>query len=185
MTRIVAGTAKGRRLAVPAAGTRPTSDRVREALFSTLAASFRLDGAWVLDLYAGTGAVGLEALSRGAAGAVFVESHRAALTVLRRNVDAVGLPGARIVAQAVSSFLATTPDQPFDFVFLDPPYALDGAKIYGTLAELSKPEWLAPDAFVVVERSRHNEPSGWASDFLTPVGVRRYGDTTLWYGRRQ
>jgi 16S rRNA (guanine966-N2)-methyltransferase len=183
--RIVAGLAKGRRLASPGPGTRPTSDRVREALFSSLEASVRLDGARVLDLFAGTGAVGLEALSRGASVAVLVESSRAALDVLRRNVAAVDLAGAEAVASTVERYLAGAPDHPFDVVFADPPYGLDDTKLVGSLAPLADPRWLAPDAVVIVERSARDVPLGWADDFLTPVGERRYGDTVLWYGRRR
>jgi 16S rRNA (guanine966-N2)-methyltransferase len=183
--RIVAGAAKGRRLVTPAAGTRPTSDRAREALFNSLAATLRLEGSRVLDLFAGTGAVGLEALSRGAAEAVLVESNRHALAVLRRNAEAVGLPGARVVARAVNAYLGTEPEQPFDLVFADPPYALADEKVHGLLAQLSTPAWLAPGAFVVVERSARSGAPAWSADFLTPVRERRYGDSVLWYGRRQ
>ncbi len=123
--RIVAGSAKGRRLASPAGPTRPTSDRAREALFNSLTLLVDLEGARVLDLYAGTGAVGLEALSRGAAEAVLVESDRGAVEVLRRNIEGVGLPGARVVKRPVAAFLAAPPGVPFDLVFADPPYFLD------------------------------------------------------------
>jgi 16S rRNA (guanine966-N2)-methyltransferase len=183
--RIVGGAAKGRRLTAPARGTRPTSDRAREALFNSLAASLRLDGARMLDLFAGTGAVGLEALSRGASEAVFVESKRAALDVLRRNITTVDLPGARIIARPVSTYLADAPQQPFDLVFADPPYDLDDMKVIGMLAQLSAPGWLAPDAFVVVERSARGGAPAWAGDSITSVRERRYGDSVLWYGRRR
>jgi 16S rRNA (guanine966-N2)-methyltransferase len=183
--RIVAGLAKGRRLASPGTGTRPTSDRVREALFSSLATHVDLDGARVLDLFAGTGAVGLEALSRGASAAVLVENSRAALDVLRRNVATVGLPGAVVVPAAVVRYLAGRPEHPFDVVFADPPYGVENDDILGVLARLANPEWLAPKSVVVVERSVRDAPSGWADDFLTPAGERRYGDTVLWYGRRR
>jgi 16S rRNA (guanine966-N2)-methyltransferase len=183
--RIVGGTARGRRLAAPATGTRPTSDRTREALFNTLASAMQLDGAQVLDLYAGTGAVGLEALSRGASEAVLVEKSRAALAVLRRNVATVGLPGARVVARPVSAYLAEAPDDPFDVVFADPPYGVADSTVYGVIALLVTGEWLASDAFVVIERSAHGAPSGWADDLLTPFAERRYGDSVLWYGRRR
>src|SRR5438270_11628866 len=96
VTRIVAGIVGGRRLEVPPRGTRPTSERVREALFSALEAALDFDGVWVLDLYAGSGALGFEALSRGAAGVAFVESDRRAVEVLRRNVAALGLSGASV-----------------------------------------------------------------------------------------
>jgi 16S rRNA (guanine966-N2)-methyltransferase len=181
--RIVAGLAKGRRLAAPAAATRPTSDRIREALFNTLAAHAPLDGARVLDLFAGTGAVGLEALSRGAAAAVLVEKDRRALDVLRRNVGTVGLPGARVVARAVGAFLADAPDEPFDVVFVDPPYELDEPQLSAVLGALAD-GWLAPGAQVVVERSsRSGAPVVPGSTLLTPFAERRYGDTVLWYGR--
>ena len=183
--RIVAGLAKGRRLASPGPGTRPTSDRVREALFSSLESGVRLDGAQFLDLFAGTGAVGLEALSRGAAAAVLVERSRAALDVLRRNVATVALPGAQVVPTAVSRYLGGDPERPFDVVFADPPYGRESKEIVGTLAQLSDEKWLAPSAFVIVERSVRDERIEWAGSLLTPVGERRYGDTVLWYGRRR
>ena len=183
--RIVAGQAKGRRLATPADGTRPTSDRAREGLFNSLEATMRLAGARVLDLFAGTGAVGLEALSRGAAAAVLVESNRRAVEVLRRNVAAVGLPGAEVVAAPVSRYLSTPPDAPFDLVFADPPYALEDTKIRAVLAALSGDGWVVPGGYVVVERSSRAAPSGWAADLITPVREKRYGEALLWYGRRR
>jgi 16S rRNA (guanine966-N2)-methyltransferase len=183
--RIVGGSAKGRRLATPAGGTRPTSDRAREALFNTLATMLDLHGARVLDLYAGTGAVGLEALSRGAVAAVFVESDRAAADVLRRNVDSVGLPGATIVRRPVAAFLAEAPEAPFDLVFADPPYALADADLGTVLAALATPGWLAQDAFVVVERSTRGAVPPWPEAFITPGRGRRYGEGVLWYGRRR
>ncbi len=181
--RIVAGAARGRRLATPPAGTRPTSDRVREALFSSLAASVHLDGARVLDLFAGTGAVGLEALSRGAAEAVLVEKGRAALDVLRRNVDTVGLPGASVVARPVGAFLAEGTEQPFDVVFADPPYALDLAKLCEVVAGVAA-GWLARDGVVVVEHgARSAGPGACGLTCVTSSAEKRYGDTVLWYGR--
>lgn len=183
--RIVAGLAKGRRLAPPAEGTRPTSDRAREALFNSLAALLEIEGARVLDLFAGTGAVGLEALSRGAITAVLVDSGRAAADVLRRNVDAVGLPGAVIHRKPAASYLAgTAADGPFDVVFADPPYALEDEPLADLLAALGTDDWLAADAIVVVERSaRRTEPS-WP-EMIEPLRDRRYGEGALWYGRRR
>jgi 16S rRNA (guanine966-N2)-methyltransferase len=181
--RIVAGRAKGRRLAVPPRGTRPTSDRAREALFSSLDALVELDGARVLDLYAGTGAVGLEALSRGAARAVFVESDRNARAVLQRNVDTVGLPGAVVVGRPVSAYLDTDPDGEFDVVFADPPYALRETTLAGELAGLATSGRLAPGAIVVVERSVRSPAPSWP-ECVTPLRERRYGEGVLWYGRR-
>lgn len=189
--RIVAGLAKGRRLAAPAEGTRPTSDRAREALFSSLTALLDLEGIRVLDLFAGTGAVGLEALSRGAAEAVFVESDRAALDVLRRNIDGVGLPGATVVRRPVAAFLdaaaAPPPDGAgarFDLVFADPPYALDDAALADLLTALVSGDHLAQDAVVVVERSARGAGPPWPTG-ITPIRNRRYGAGVLWYGRRQ
>ena len=182
MTRIIAGAAKGTRLAVPGAGTRPTSDRAREGLFSSLDATVRLAGARVLDLYAGTGALGLEALSRGAEAAVFVESNRRAVEVLRANVEAVALPGARVVHAPVGRFLAGAPEEPFDLVLLDPPYALETVTVDGAIAQLAA-RWLVRDALVVVERSARSGPFPWSDDRITPAGEKRYGETLFCYGR--
>ncbi|WP_026425381.1 16S rRNA (guanine(966)-N(2))-methyltransferase RsmD [Actinokineospora inagensis] len=177
MTRIVAGVAGGRRLAVPPRGTRPTADRVREALFSALNAAVDLDGARVLDLYAGSGALGFEALSRGAAVVTLVESDRAAVAVLRRNADAVGLPGVDIRASRVDRVLATPPSARYDVVFADPPYALDDDELAAVLTALTG-GWLAPDATVVVERSTRSGEPRWPSA-MEPAKARRYGETTL------
>ncbi|WP_026316141.1 16S rRNA (guanine(966)-N(2))-methyltransferase RsmD [Actinokineospora enzanensis] len=177
MTRIVAGAAGGRRLDVPPRGTRPTADRVREALFSALEAALDLDGARVLDLYAGSGALGLEALSRGAALATLVESDRAAVAVLRRNADTVGLPGVDIRQATVDRVLATAPAAPYDLVFADPPYALADADLTRVLTALAA-GWLAPDATVVVERSTRTGDPGWPADLVADRS-KRYGETTL------
>ena len=181
MTRIVGGTAKGRRLVVPPRGTRPTSDRAREGLFNTLRSHLDLDGAAVLDLYAGTGAVGLEAISRGAARAVLVEADRRAGDVLQRNVKAVGLPGGEVRRRPVDAVLADGAE-PFDLVFADPPYELPDANVAEMLATLVTQGWLADPAIVVVERSARSPEPAW------PMGIalvthRRYGDGCLWYGR--
>ena len=183
--RIVAGLAKGRRLATPAGATRPTSDRAREALFNSLATMLEMDGAAVLDLFAGTGAVGLEALSRGAARAVLVESGRRACEVLARNVSEVGLPGAAIRRRAVDAYLRAGPtDGPFDLVFADPPYALSDDDVARLLHAVTGDGWLRPDAVVVVERSARGEAPPWP-DAITPLRSRRYGEGVLWYGRRR
>jgi 16S rRNA (guanine966-N2)-methyltransferase len=175
VTRIVAGVAGGRRLAVPRRGTRPTSDRVREALFSAVESAIDLDGARVLDLYAGTGALGLEALSRGSAVAVLVESDPGALAVLRRNVADVGLPGAVVRPGRVAAMLAESPDEPFDLVLADPPYAVDPAPDLGALGGNG---WVGPGTLVVVERARRSGPPEWPPS-MVPGRVRRYGDTEL------
>jgi 16S rRNA (guanine966-N2)-methyltransferase len=175
VTRIVAGSAGGRQLTVPRRGTRPTSDRVREALFSAIESAMDLEGARVLDLYAGTGALGLEALSRGAATAMLVESDSSALAVLRKNVAAVGLPGAVVRPGKVSAVLAEACAEPFDLVLADPPYALDPAP---DLAALVASGWVGPGSLVVVERARRSGPLTWP-DGLVPGRIRRYGDTEL------
>jgi 16S rRNA (guanine966-N2)-methyltransferase len=182
VTRIVAGIARGRVLAVPPRGTRPTSDRTREALFSTLAGLVELAGIEVLDLYAGTGAVGLEALSRGAVRATLVESDRTVLRVLRRNVDTVGLAGAEVVERTVAGYLADSAGVArAGLAFLDPPYALDDAELAGVLDGLSA---LPSGAVVVVERSARGAAAPWPN-VIESVKQKRYGDSVLWYGRRR
>ena len=184
MVRVVSGSAGGRRLAVPdGRGTRPTSERVREAVFSALvAARGGLSGDAVLDLFAGSGALGLEALSRGAACAVLVESDRRAAAVARANTAALGLP-ARVVPDTVARHLAGPP-QPVDVVFADPPYDLDDGALAGVLAALAG-GWLRDGADVVVERSARSPAPAWPAGF-EPGRVRRYGDTAvhpaLWPG---
>lgn len=185
MTRIIAGLAGGRRL-VTAAGqaTRPTSDRTREGLFGTvLAIRGSLDGSAVADLYAGSGAVGLEALSRGAADVMLVESDPRAAAVIRTNIAALGLAGARLVTGAVERVLATGPAgaRPRDFVFADPPYALADGALAGVLTLLRAQGWLAPGALVAVERATRSGPPTWPSGY-EPVRSRKYGEATLWYG---
>jgi len=180
VTRIIAGLAGGRRIAVPPSGTRPTSDRVREALFSALTADPGLDGAAVLDLCAGSGALGLEALSRGAAHALFVESDRRAAGVLRRNVADLGLPGAAVRPASAASVLGGPADRAYDVVLVDPPYAVPDAEVAGWLAAAARNGWLAADAVVVVERGR-GAAFPWPRP-LVAVRERRYGDTTLHVG---
>jgi 16S rRNA (guanine966-N2)-methyltransferase len=185
MTRIVGGTAKGRRLGVPDRGTRPTSERAREALFNTLAGLLDLHDARVLDLFAGSGAVGLEALSRGAAEAEFVESDRRACELLQRNIAAVGLSGTTVHRTQAASFLVEAgADAPFDFVFADPPYALAEHAVTALLEALCTPKWLADDAVVVVERSARGVEPEWP-DGMDVIKNKRYGEGVLWYGRRR
>jgi 16S rRNA (guanine966-N2)-methyltransferase len=186
MVRIVAGVAGGRRLAVPPHGTRPTSDRVREAMFSALQARRDLDGARVLDLYAGSGALGLEALSRGAAHVRFVESDRRAAAVLRRNVETLGLGGPGDTAVQVTTgdvpvVLRGDPGWPYDVVFADPPYSLDDGALAGVLSALVGGGWLAPAALIVVERPAKAATPSWP-DGVSALTDRRYGDTTVHYG---
>ncbi|HEX4704189.1 MAG TPA: 16S rRNA (guanine(966)-N(2))-methyltransferase RsmD [Pseudonocardiaceae bacterium] len=182
MTRIVSGSAGGRRLAVPPKGTRPTSERVREAMFSALESAVDLDGARVLDLYAGSGALGLEALSRGAASATFVETDRQALEVLRRNATTLGLPGAIVLPGTVESVLSNAPGQPFDVILADPPYRMPDADLAVVLARVATGGWLAEHGVLVLERAaRDGEPTVPAG--LSMIRTRRYGDTaTHWIG---
>ncbi len=185
MTRIVAGTAGGRRLAVPPGrGTRPTSDRAREGLFSTVTALLGdLHGTRVLDLYAGSGAVGLEALSRGAAHALLVESDARSARTLRANVEATALPGAEVRHAPVQRTLAAAPAEPYGLAFADPPYDLPDDELHAMFTALIAHDWLEPGALVVVERSTRSAGLAWPRGY-EPVRERRYGETTLWYGRR-
>lgn len=182
MTRLIAGAAGGRRLKVPASGVRPTGDRAREALFNSLGALLDLQGAAVLDLYAGSGALGLEALSRGAGSVVFVESSPKVLPVLRANLAAVGLPGGRVVAGSVPTVVAGRAPAAFDLVLADPPYATPVDEVLGVLSALSGGGWLAPGAVLVVERSSREPAWEWPTP-LTGLRDRRYGEALLRYGR--
>ena len=190
MTRIISGMHGGRRLLAPPGGqTRPTADRVREAFFSALDTMTDLSGARFADLYAGSGAVGLEALSRGAAHALLVESDARAAKTIRDNIRTLGLGGAaRLVTAKVASVLAHPPDgEPYDVVFADPPYPVADDEVIEVQQDLLTNGWLAPDAVVVFERSTRTAVRGtslsWV-DGITADRSRRYGETTLWYGRR-
>jgi len=182
MTRLISGTAGGRRLKVPKSGVRPTGDKAREALFNALSHLTDLHGAAVLDLYAGSGALGLEALSRGAGTVLFVESAPAVLPVLKENLAAVGLPGGRIVAGSVPTVVGRTPPGRFDLVLADPPYATPVEEVLGVLRALVDGDWLAPEAVLVVERSSREQPWEWPTP-LTGLRDRRYGEAQLRYGR--
>ncbi|MGW2838974.1 16S rRNA (guanine(966)-N(2))-methyltransferase RsmD [Streptomyces sp. NPDC001493] len=185
MTRVIAGSAGGRRLAVPPGnGTRPTSDRAREGLFSTWEAlRGTLDGVRIADLYAGSGAVGLEALSRGAVHALLVEADPKAVRTVRENVRAVGLPGAEVrTGKAEQTVAGPAPADPYDVVFLDPPYVVTDDDLREILLTLGSRGWLAEDALVTVERATRGGEFGWPEGF-EPLRSRRYGEATLWYGR--
>lgn len=182
MTRIIAGVARGRRLKVPRGPTRPTTDRVRESLFARLEHLLGgFAGARVLDLFAGSGALGLEAASRGAEVVVLVERDRSAAAVARANREVVGVGGVRVVAAPVSGFLAG-PAEPFDLVLADPPYAMPGPEVESHLDRLVRGGWLAGDAVVVVERPTRGGHFRWPAG-LHPVRASAFGETTLWYGR--
>jgi 16S rRNA (guanine966-N2)-methyltransferase len=175
--RVVAGRLGGRSLrAVPGSATRPTSDRVREALFAVL--GDRVEGARVLDLFAGTGALAVEALSRGAERAVLVEQAAPAAAVIHANLAALGLTEvARVRRTRAETYLRTQRDGPFDLVFLDPPYAAGVGLVTGLLARLAR-NALAPDATVVVEAAARAEPPIWPAG-MDADAPRRYGDTAL------
>jgi 16S rRNA (guanine966-N2)-methyltransferase len=184
MTRIVAGIAKGRTLAVPARGTRPTTDRVREAIFSAVASRMDLEGARVLDLYAGSGALGLEAASRGATSVVLVDSDRRAARVARANAEALGLP-ARVVLLAAERVAASLqPEAPFGLVLLDPPYDMPGTHLAEVIEALGMSGNLDPQAVLVLERGAGAAPVppplGWSWET-----AKRYGDTMVQFGRAE
>jgi 16S rRNA (guanine966-N2)-methyltransferase len=199
VARVIAGEAGGRRLAVPdGRDTRPTSDRAREGLFATVSSILGpLAGARVLDLYAGSGAVGLEALSRGAEHVLLVEHGARATRVIRQNIEAIGLPGAVVMADRVERLLARGPGpapgggpagQPgtpaagrYDIVFADPPYAMADDDVSAMLDLLADGAWLAPGALVIIERATRSGPVRWPDGFV-PDRARKYGEATFWYG---
>ncbi|MDR1432588.1 MAG: 16S rRNA (guanine(966)-N(2))-methyltransferase RsmD [Propionibacteriaceae bacterium] len=192
MTRIIAGTAGGRRLAAPStAATRPTTDRVREAAFSLIAgwagtlggaAESQLGGLSFLDLYAGTGAVALEAASRGAQPVWAVESQSSAAEVAKKNQTATGL-AVNVKRQRVEQLLASPAGNQFDVVWADPPYALAAENIDSMLRLLADNGWLAPIALVVVERSARATAPIWPEGLLC-LPCRNYGETSLHFAMR-
>ncbi|WP_129306333.1 16S rRNA (guanine(966)-N(2))-methyltransferase RsmD [Streptomyces sp. L2] len=192
MTRVIAGTAGGRRLSVPpGTNTRPTSDRAREGLFSTWQSLLTplegtrtpLEGTRVLDLYAGSGAVGLEALSRGASHTLLVEADARAAKTVRDNVKNLGLPGAEVrTGKAEQIIRQPAPADPYDLVFLDPPYAVADNDLREILLTLRSEGWLTEQALVTVERSTRGGEFRWPDGF-EPIRSRRYGEGTFWYGR--
>ncbi|MGH3354983.1 MAG: 16S rRNA (guanine(966)-N(2))-methyltransferase RsmD [Nocardioidaceae bacterium] len=183
MTRIIAGTAGGRRLTTPPGdATRPTTDRVREAVFSSLESTLRTwAGRRFLDLYAGSGAVGLEALSRGAAHATLVEKHAKAAALAQENARRLQFSAAEIVVAAAERYVRQPPEEPYDVVFLDPPYTLATSAVGDLLGLLADRGWLAPGGLVAVERSSRDEEPAWP-DGISPDRAKRYGETVVWYG---
>ncbi|WP_260744682.1 16S rRNA (guanine(966)-N(2))-methyltransferase RsmD [Mycobacterium sp. SMC-2] len=178
MTRIIGGVAGGRRIAVPPRGTRPTTDRVRESLFNILTARGDLTGVAVLDLYAGSGALGLEALSRGAASALFVESDQRSASVIARNIDALGLTGATVRRGAVATVLAAGTATAVDLVLADPPYDVEAAEVEAVLAALVTHGWADAGTVAVVERGATGAPLTWPAGWSV-WSPRVYGDTRL------
>lgn len=188
MTRIIAGFAGSLTLKVPSAGTRPTSDRVREAIFSALEARDAIDGMRVLDLYAGSGALALEAISRGAASAVLVEKSYAAVQVCKANAALVqgragrgssgaARPSIQVIGKPTTSYLSSALDT-FDLVFIDPPYEVGGLELDHVLEGLVPR--LAPDAVVALERSSRSPAPAWPTG-LALDKVSRYGETAVYW----
>jgi len=184
VTRIISGRAGGTVLDVPPKGTRPTSDRVRESLFGALESAGLLDDARVADLYAGSGALGLESLSRGAASADLVELSAPAATLIRKNADRLRTAGvnapARVHRANVTTWLSASVAE-FDLVFLDPPYDVGDDELTRALVALAPR--LSPDATVIVERAKRSPTPDWAAADLEADRDRAYGDTTMWWGR--
>ena len=182
MTRIIAGVAGGRRIAVPPKGTRPTSDRVREAMFSSLDSRVDWSQVTALDLYAGSGALGLEARSRGAREVILVERSPAACEVISGNVAQLGLGGVRLLQMDVQSLVSRAPVA-CTLVLVDPPYDDPAEVVVSELKSLREAGWIAEDAHVVVERSVRDAtsplPEGWFTS------RKAYGETCLWYGQAQ
>jgi 16S rRNA (guanine966-N2)-methyltransferase len=163
---------------VPRTGTRPTTDRVRESLFNVLAARIDFTGATVLDLYAGSGALGLEALSRGAASAVFVEADHRAAVVIAKNIASLGVTGATLRRGAVAAVLAAGADRPVDLVLADPPYDVSEAEVNDVITALANANWTKAGSVVVVERGAGSAPLTWP-DGWHAWASRSYGDTRL------
>lgn len=178
MTRVIAGVLGGRRIHTPkGSATRPTSDRAREALFSSLDARGGVEGARVLDLYAGSGALGIEAVSRGAASAVLVDHDRGAIAAMRRTVADLGLEQVRVQAREVRAYLGGEVSE-VDLVFIDPPYDLGEDALAEVLVRLTGGR-LAEDALVVVERSSRSPEPAWP-ETLDVVSEKTYGETRIW-----
>lgn len=180
VTRIISGEAGGRRLRTPAGdGTRPTTDRVREALFSSLEARGVIDGAHVMDLYAGSGALGLEAASRGAASVLLVESDRGASATIRANISDLGVAGARLQSCSVEQALDRPASLMYDLVLADPPYDVTEESLGAVLEMLLAHQWLAQEPVIVIERSSRSPEPTWP-DGIVAEGSKSYGETTLW-----
>lgn len=187
MTRIIAGNARGRTIKVPPEGTRPTTDRAREGLFSSLQVRFGFEGERVLDLFAGSGALGLEAASRGADEVTLVDNNHKAVEICTANAKVVGHPNVRVVEAKASTFISGAPKGHYTMVLADPPYDLSdeaAAELVQALIPL-----LAEDAVVVMERHSDSPEMDWPAGF-EPTGQklkkRTYGiarfDMAIWRG---
>jgi len=184
--RIIAGAAKGRPIAAVASATRPTSDRAREALFSTLASEFgELNGVKVLDLYAGTGAIALEALSRGAALVHAVEKDESAAKAIAANFDSIkssefaGL--FHLYNMSVNRFLNEKSPHRYHFIYIDPPYDLSDIDVIETLVLLQENEFLDSDALIAIERNSRVKEISWPYGY-EQQRVKSYGQATIFYG---
>ncbi|MEY3115340.1 MAG: hypothetical protein RLZZ92_807 [Actinomycetota bacterium] len=183
--RIIAGLAKGRNLISPSGATRPTSDRAREALFSTLESEFgSINDLTVLDLYCGSGAVGAEALSRGAAVVYAVDNDEKATSVTRQNFALLenisGIGTTSVITSSVGKFLDKTSELKFDVVFLDPPYDLPNNEIEKTLSSLVKNGFLKSSAVIAIERDSKSKRLNWPLG-LKELKERKYGAATIFY----
>jgi 16S rRNA (guanine966-N2)-methyltransferase len=184
--RIIAGRAKGRNIDAVASATRPTSDRAREALFSTLASEFGdFEGLHVLDLYAGTGAIALEALSRGASVVHAVEKDEPAAQAIEKNyenIKSAQCPGMfHLYTMGVNRFLQDKAQLQYHFVYVDPPYDLDDLDVIETLIQLVSGDFLHPQALIAVERNSRVREISWP-DGLEQVREKNYGQATIFYG---
>jgi 16S rRNA (guanine966-N2)-methyltransferase len=187
--RIIAGVAKGRTLGEVAGATRPTSDRAREGLFSSLTSEFgTFDGLNVLDLFGGSGAIGLESLSRGATSVHVVEKDEEAQKTIENNFELVkksNPTGAfQLFGMSAERFLKTTPKKRYHLVYIDPPYDFSNQEVEDILSALHDYEFLSTDAFVAVERTTRGMQFIWP-DAFAPARERRYGQATIYYANYQ
>ena len=183
MTRIIGGDFRGRSIKVPDAETRPTSSRVREAIFSSVEhAVSGLDDLRVLDLFSGSGAFGIESISRGAAEAVLIEKDLRAADTLHTNVANFGIKNARVViADAFTDVAQKSGRGTFDVVFIDPPYSFADQDVNSLIANLVKNDWLNDYALIVVERGSRSQVQ-WPES-VEELRKKVYGDTSIWYGQ--
>ncbi|OKL48992.1 16S rRNA (guanine(966)-N(2))-methyltransferase RsmD [Boudabousia liubingyangii] len=178
MTRIIAGKYRGRELKVPAKGTRPTSSRVREALFSRLEHWNLIQNCDILDLCAGSGALGIEALSRGANSLDLIEKAPAAARIIQDNLRTLKIDNARVYPQNIHAFLTGAPRK-YDLVFFDPPYDMPNTEI-AQVAQSLAGGYLAEHSVIVIERAKRSGQPEWGSE-LSVLDEKSYGDTIIWF----
>jgi 16S rRNA (guanine966-N2)-methyltransferase len=187
--RIIAGVAKGRILGTVAGATRPTSDRAREGLFSSLASEFgTFEGLHVLDLFGGSGAIGLESLSRGATSVHIVEKDDEAQKTIETNFEIVkksNPPGSfHLYGMSAERFLKDAPKNKYHLVYIDPPYDFSNQAVEDVLSALHDYEFLSSDAFIAVERTTRGAQFIWPDAFV-PARERKYGQATIYYANYQ